>query len=264
MIALFSLFTIIFVSIIIVRIGAIALELTGIPPEVAAFQAQSAFSGTGFTTTEAEAIVNHPGRRKIIRILIMFGSAGLTSSVATLILTFVNQGRAAITFRGIILLIGLLVIFLLARSKFIYNFMKRIIKNFLQKHSSLVVMDYQEILGLSKGYGISKFKVKKNSWIAGKTLKSLDIIKEGILILNINRKIGKKIETIGAPTADVIIQSGDELVCYGKAESIKNLSERLKGSRGDKEHEKIVNLEKDAAKAEKNNLELQTQKINKQ
>ena len=255
MIALFSLFTIIFVSIIIVRIGAIALELTGIPPEVAAFQAQSAFSGTGFTTTEAEAIVNHSGRRKIIRVLIMLGSAGLTSSVATLILTFVNQERAAVTHRGIVLVIGLLVIFLLARSKFIYNFMKRIIKKFLQKHTSLVVMDYQEILGLSKGYGISKFKVKKKSWIAGKTLKSLDIRKEGILILTINRKIGSKTEMIGAPTADTVILPGDELVCYGKADSIKKLSERLKGNQGNLEHELIVNLETTTAKAEENDME---------
>ncbi len=42
MIALFSRFAIIVTSIVVVRIGAVALELTGIPPEVAAFQAQSA------------------------------------------------------------------------------------------------------------------------------------------------------------------------------------------------------------------------------
>ena len=254
MIALFSLFTIILVSIIVVRIGAIALELTGIPPEIAAFQAQSAFSGTGFTTTEAEAIVNHFARRKIIRILIMLGSAGLTSSIATLILTFVNQERTAVTYRGVFLVIGLLIIYLLARSKIIYKFMKRVIKNFLQKHSSLAVMDFQEILGLTKGYGISKFKVKKNCWIAGKSLKSLDIINEGILILIINRKIKGKIQTIGAPTADTVIQAGDELVCYGREESIKRLSERLKGHHGDLEHKLVVNMEKDLAKAEENNM----------
>ncbi len=254
MIALFSLFTIILISIIIVRIGSIALELTGIPIEIAAFQAQSAFSGAGFTTTESETIVNHSVRRKIIRILIMLGSAGLTSSIATLILTFVGQKSAAITYRGVLLIIGLFIIYLLARSEVIYKFMKRIIKSFLRKHTSLVVMDYQEILGLTKGYGISKFKVKKNSWIAGKKLKSLDIIKEGILILTINRKNGRKNEMIGAPNADTIIQPEDELVCYGKAESIKKLSERLKGNNGDLEHEIIVNLEKNVVKVEENDM----------
>ena len=57
------------ISLTTVRIGAIALELTGLSYEVAAFQAQSAFSGAGFTTSESENIVAHAVRRKIIRIL---------------------------------------------------------------------------------------------------------------------------------------------------------------------------------------------------
>lgn len=42
-----------------------ALIATGVPPEIAAFQARSVFSGAGFTTTEAENVVNHPTRRRI-------------------------------------------------------------------------------------------------------------------------------------------------------------------------------------------------------
>ncbi|MBU3958657.1 MAG: potassium transporter TrkA, partial [Candidatus Omnitrophica bacterium] len=66
MIPLFGLLTIIVLSIIVVRFGAIALELTGLSPEIASFQAQSAFSGAGFTTSESETIVTHPLRRRII------------------------------------------------------------------------------------------------------------------------------------------------------------------------------------------------------
>ncbi|MDD5355458.1 MAG: potassium transporter TrkA, partial [Candidatus Omnitrophica bacterium] len=84
MIALFSLLIIIIMSVVVVRIGSIALELTGLSPEIASFQAQSVFSGVGFTTQESEAIVTHPLRRRIIRILILFGSAGVTTSIATL------------------------------------------------------------------------------------------------------------------------------------------------------------------------------------
>ena len=91
MIALISLLIIIALSIIVVRIGAIALELTGLSSEIASFQAQSAFSGAGFTTTESEAMVTHPVRRRIIRILILLGGAGVTTSMATLVLAFVGQ-----------------------------------------------------------------------------------------------------------------------------------------------------------------------------
>ena len=71
MIAIIGLFVILILALMVIRIGAIALELTGLSTDVAAFQAQSAFSGVGFTTSESESIVNHPVRRKIIRTLIL-------------------------------------------------------------------------------------------------------------------------------------------------------------------------------------------------
>ena len=64
--AAITLLVILTVSVFIVRVAAVALRLTGMPAEVARFQARSAFSGTGFTTSESEAIVNHPIRRRLI------------------------------------------------------------------------------------------------------------------------------------------------------------------------------------------------------
>lgn len=51
---------VIFLSFLIVRAGAVALMITGMEEKKARFQALSAFSGTGFTTREAESVVNHP------------------------------------------------------------------------------------------------------------------------------------------------------------------------------------------------------------
>ena len=80
MIALLSLLMVILFSIIFVRIGAVALEMTGLSREVATFQAQSAYTGVGFTTSESEYVVSHPVRRRIIRILMFVGSAGIASA----------------------------------------------------------------------------------------------------------------------------------------------------------------------------------------
>ena len=55
-------------SFIIVQIGGIAFELTGLEWSIAKFQALSCFSGTGFTTKEAELITRNPkrlSRRKV-------------------------------------------------------------------------------------------------------------------------------------------------------------------------------------------------------
>ena len=244
MIALFSLLTIITLSIVVIRIGAIALELTGLPSEVAAFQAQSAFSGTGYTTSEAESVVNHPVRRKIVRVLILLGSAGLTSTIATFILTFIGESNQSITFRFCFLSIGIFIIYLLSRSQSLYRAMKMLILKMLKRYTSLHVIDYQEVFGLSKGYTISKFKVKKNSWMDNKTLEELKLNSEGILIFSIQRKIKNEDKFIGVPTSSTIIKAGDILTCYGQAEAIKGLSTRQKGQQGDKEHEAQIKEEK--------------------
>ncbi|MGM5488143.1 MAG: hypothetical protein ACQESG_04300 [Nanobdellota archaeon] len=45
-----SFLIVILFSLIVIKIGAIALEATGLSKDIAQFQAQSAFSGVGFTT----------------------------------------------------------------------------------------------------------------------------------------------------------------------------------------------------------------------
>lgn len=55
------------VSMIVVRIGAVAFQLTGLEWSLAKFQALSCFTRTGFTTKEAELITGHPQRRRIAR-----------------------------------------------------------------------------------------------------------------------------------------------------------------------------------------------------
>ena len=79
----------ILISFIVVRIGAVAFELTGLEWSLAKFQALSCFSGTGFTTKEAELVVGNPQRRRIASVLMVLGNAGLV----TLIATFANSLR---------------------------------------------------------------------------------------------------------------------------------------------------------------------------
>jgi hypothetical protein len=60
MVAVATLIVVLFLSLIVVRIAAEALTLTGISREAARFQARSAWTGTGFTTAEAEQVAGHP------------------------------------------------------------------------------------------------------------------------------------------------------------------------------------------------------------
>jgi len=242
MLALISLLMLVTLSITIVRIGATAFELTGLSVEVAAFQAQSAFSGAGFTTSESESIVNHPVRRKIARMLILVGSAGITTTIATFVLTFVGQSEVDIAQRGIYLLSGLLVIYIISRSKFLNNLLKKAIVKALSRNKTLLLHDYQEILGISKGYSITRLHVKKNNWVVGKLLKDLHLNQEGILVLALHRKIGDE-EKFMIPTGETIFQAGDNITLYGRNESCKGLFERGYGKKGDQEHKDCCTIE---------------------
>ena len=80
---LFLLIVTIIVSMIIVRVGAIAFELTGLNWNIAKFQSLSCFSGTGFTIREAELVLGYPQRRRIASYLMILGNAGLVAMIAT-------------------------------------------------------------------------------------------------------------------------------------------------------------------------------------
>ena len=63
MISIVTLLLVLTLSILLVRIATVALTHTGLSRESAKFQARSAFTDVGFTTSESEKVVNHPIRR---------------------------------------------------------------------------------------------------------------------------------------------------------------------------------------------------------
>ncbi|MEB3825755.1 MAG: TrkA C-terminal domain-containing protein, partial [Desulfurococcales archaeon] len=198
--ALITLLVIILVSIIINKVATAALRRTGLPKDVASFQAQSAFSGAGFTTSESEYVVNHPVRRRIIRILILLGSAGFTGVLATLILTFIGRSREEAMYRLIVLLAGLALLYIIASSEKIDRIMGKIIEYALDKFTSIRLVDYESLLGVGHGYTVASFIVSRESWLANKTLRETRLRDEGVVVLGIYRR-GKQGRTlyIGAP-----------------------------------------------------------------
>ena len=77
MVALASVLIFTALSLLVTHVATVALTLTGLSRQLAQIQARSAFSGVGFTTTEAEQVVNHPVRRRIIMLLMLLGNWGV-------------------------------------------------------------------------------------------------------------------------------------------------------------------------------------------
>src|SRR4051794_26171507 len=113
--AAISVIIVVLVSLLVARVGTVALTLTGMSRESARFQARSAFFGVGFTTAEAESVVGHPVRRRIIMWLILLGNAGVVTTMGTLLISFAGGREKLSTI--VVLVAGLIVLAVLATSR---------------------------------------------------------------------------------------------------------------------------------------------------
>ena len=239
-----SLLVIFALSLLIVRIGSIALEMTGLSPDISSFQAASAFSGAGYTTDEAERTVITAGRRKTVKALIRLGSIGLLGAISSLVLSFTRTGGENLL-NLLYILGGAGVIILFARSKWFNRLVTPLIEWTLGKTTELEVTDYAQLLGLQREYRVAEVEINTSDWLAEKTITELDLPSEGVLILGIRRDDSY----IGAPQPDVETKPGDTLVLYGKQDRLKELSDRLTGdtmARGDavEDHEETLEEQK--------------------
>lgn len=114
---LLSALIVVFLLVLFVRAAAVAFVMTGLDKRTAQFQALSAFSGTGFTTQEAESIVNHPVRRKIAFLLMVLGTAGFATVIITSTAHIVTRGDYWLPIDVLILVVGLYLIYLVATRK---------------------------------------------------------------------------------------------------------------------------------------------------
>jgi hypothetical protein len=234
MIAAASLLLVLVFSLLVTRVATIALIHTGLSKEVAKFQARSAFTGSGFTTSESERVVNHPVRRRIVLILMLLGNAGFITAMATLLLTFVG-GRGVVELGPRLALIvgGVVMLWFAASSQWVDRRLSGLVEWALRRYTHLDVQDYTSVLHLTGDYRIVQLQVTPDDWLVDKTLAEAELSKEGILVLGVQRMNGS---FIGAPRGDTRLLCEDTVYLYGRIEQIQALDERKQGWYGDAEH----------------------------
>jgi hypothetical protein len=237
LLALGTIIVVVLVSLLVARVATAALMLTGLSREAARFQARSALTGVGFTTTEAELIANHPVRRRITMTLMLLGSAGLVTVIATLILTFVNAGREQTLERLGLLILVLGALVLLSRTRAVDRLLNRVIGFGLARWTRVPDGALAELLHLGGDYGIAEVAVDDHDWIAGRTLRELDLRAEGVAVLGLVCSNGSY---IGAPVFDLRTRPGDTLILYGPAHRLEGLDRRKAGVEGERDRVSAV------------------------
>ncbi len=222
------------VSVIAVRIGAVAFNLTGLEWKVAKFQALSCFTGTGFTTRESELVLGSPRRRRIATYLIVIGHAGFVAMIAT----FANSIRPNLDLsridlpilRSIVPVQLLPLINLMIIASAVYALIRFVPHTRLARQVTVLAKrklvgkqiippeKFEEIFVAPGGYGISRVEIEETSPILDRTLAQADLRKHGITVLVIERGL----TTIPNPGPDTRIQSGDVLLCFGRLTVMKD------------------------------------------
>jgi len=221
-------------SFIVVRVGAIGFQLTGLEWSLAKFQSLSCFTGTGFTTRESELVTGNKQRRKIATGLIILGHAGFVTLVATFagslmpahsvtekiqepLLPFSIPADLVPLVNLGILVVAVYVVYRVFSSRKYVGKLTKMLRNKLLKRELFERVSFEELLVATGGYGISRVNVSETSSVIDKGLGELQLRQQGITVLAIIR--GE--ETIPNPAANNKLNADDEVICFGRLTDIK-------------------------------------------
>lgn len=234
MVPVVSLLVILGTSLILTRVAAVALEHTGLSRDAARFQARSAFTGVGFTTTESEHVVDHPVRRRIVMWLMLVGNVGIVSAMAAALLSAIDlHSEQGLGVALALLLAGLALLSWIGSSRFVDRQMCRVIEWAIERWTSLDARDYTRLMHLRDEYSVSRVRVEPDDWVAGRTLSQTRLAEEGVLVLGVECPAGA---FIGTPPAGVQLRAGDEIVIYGLSRRVAELAVRKTGEAGERAH----------------------------
>lgn len=221
MTAIITLIVIAMFSLLAIKVSTTALMMTGLSYDTASFQSYSAFFGVGFTTKEAELVVNHPVRRRIIRDLILVGNIGLTSALATMVATFVQGSNV---FGSLMLILAAVVIALaisaVSRLDYVRKTLDHLIAYTLTQAGLVRALDYELLLRIEHGYVVSEYLIEPGNPLVGKMLRESRPWDIGVIVLAIRRD-----EALlpGIPGPSDVIDAGDVVVLYGQEKDAKRL-----------------------------------------
>jgi len=198
----------------ILWIGSIALEATGLERSRARFQALSALSGTGFTTSQAEAIVENPKRRRIATYLIFIGNTGIIA----LLLLVIIYARAGISTPSTSAIVITVVILLAIGLSIWLGIIDRITNGVLKLSGKELPFTgvTSKIVYQTGDQAVVRLQIGKKSELAGKIISDTGIPKSDIRILALERDS----IVISPPSSSERLSENDSLLCYGKLATI--------------------------------------------
>lgn len=227
---------VIIVSILVVMIGAIAFELTGLERSSSQFQALSCFTGTGFTTKESEQITLYPLRRRIAMFLMIIGNAGFVTMIAafanslnpqSFLFNFAPLYLPSFLPPVLIILLNLAIlgvagyfIYKTATNAALIKGLGNRIRKYLLKKKYMKSVPFEELFITSTGYGVARIDITPASPLLNKAISQSLLSEHRVNVLALERQH----EVIHNPPADTTIDLNDRIFCFGKMEDMQSFT----------------------------------------
>ncbi len=217
MVAGLTLLVLLAVSLTVVRSAGVGLRLTGLPQQTAKFQAISALTGTGYTTSESEASMHHPVRRRILIMLMLTGHLGVVTLASTVILAVTAaEGQTGVIVQVATLLAAVVVICAVAASSRLDHAMCDVIGRLMTRAGWLDMPPYEALYEHGSGAQLAEH-------IAAADV-DLDQQDNMPAIICVNDDLYNKLQRSSGP---VSLRAGDRIMCFGHPDDHANLARRL-------------------------------------
>jgi TrkA-C domain len=215
---------VILISFLVVRAGAIALMMTGMDEQTARFQALSAYTGTGFTTKEAETVVSNFQRRRIVMWLMIIGYAGIVTVIVTATSSFISSHGFEPLYITLVLIAGVFLMYQLFKHTGLTRKWEGYIRKRFAKSYSFEEGTPEQLLHLLEGFGLVRITVTPD-W----PLETTCISEETCRINNL-QVIGIERENhwIPLPAPEEPMKVGDKVVIYGQLNTLNSMFSKIK------------------------------------
>ncbi len=202
------------------RLATGALIATGVPPDIAAFQSRSAFSGAGFTTTETESVINHPTRRKIISTTMFVGSLGTPTLIVAILIGFMAPGPGSTVERTLVIISGIVLVMMLLGNRPATTFLVKIGHRYANKRLIPALSnEVDTLLPISDDFVVASVRLSADPADTYRSLRGLNDALHGVSVLGVRRGD----EYFGEMPVDIQLQEGDEIVVYTRADRLESM-----------------------------------------
>lgn len=223
MIAILTLVTIMFLSLLATRLATAVLMHTGMSRDNARFQARSAWTNSGYTTSQSECMVNHPQRRKVLIVLMLLGNVGLATTTAAFIIGMSGNGSSNehnIYLNAGMLVVGIAFLLYLSKSRYFTALIDNFIDWVMLRLLRLSRPGCSYICHFSDDYKLLEVELPVDHLLIGRKLGDLDTEVYNVKLLQV---IGADGDIYMTPSGSMVLAAGMKFVFFGNNRQIEEM-----------------------------------------